>query len=90
MYALRLAEDGRILEVMDPRYQTEDTPMVEDYPCGEDVNLADYKYQGGEWVYDPIPREQVPTTQTNADAITDLQLAVAEVYELMITMTGGI
>lgn len=90
MYALRLAKDGRILEVMDERYKTEDTPMVEDYPHGEEVNLVDYKYQNGEWVYDPIPVETVPTPQGNADDITDLQLAMAEVYEMMITVMGGI
>lgn len=69
MYALRLDEDGRILEVMDTRYQTKDTPMVEDYPRGEDVNLADYKYLDGEWVHAPIQTDSTPTLESRVGAL---------------------
>lgn len=57
MYALKLADDGRILAIMDPRYQTAQTPLVEDYPQEiKDGYSHDYRYVDGQWVYDPVPR----------------------------------
>lgn len=86
MYALRLAEDGRILEVMDPRHQTEDTPMVEDYPRGDDVNLADYKYLDGEWVHDPIPTDTI----TLESRVETLETTTDDMILLMADIIGGI
>lgn len=87
MYALRLAEDGRILEVMDPRYQTEDTPMVEDYPSGEGVNLAEYKYLEGKWVHDPLPRDDTPTLESRVET---LETTTDDMILLMADIIGGI
>lgn len=55
MYALLLDSDGRVLSVMNPRYQTESTPLVDSYPEG---CVFDYRYVGGEWIHDPLPRER--------------------------------
>lgn len=59
MYALRLAEDGRILEIMDIRYQTDKTPIVESYPKEFNVTVSayDYRYVNGEWIFDPLKKE---------------------------------
>lgn len=59
MYALKLAEDGRILAIMSQRYQSEQTPLVEDYPQEiKDGYSHDYRYVDGDWIYDPIPRQK--------------------------------
>lgn len=76
MYALRLAEDGRILEIMDIRYQTEETPVVEDYPqeIKDGACAYQYRYVDGEWIYDPIVNESPVTT----DDVLNALLGVAE------------
>lgn len=72
MYALRLAEDGRILEVMDISHRTDYTPVVDSFPNGEEINLADYKYINDEWVLEPLPKEKSDT-----ERITELEEALA-------------
>lgn len=74
MYALYLADDGRILHVTEEKYVTnikltksddlnaEPTiiPLLESYVLVEaypDGNVTDYLYMNGEYIYDPIPKE---------------------------------
>ena len=53
MYALNLAEDGRVLSATDPKYAPADAVTVEALPEG---NIADYIYRDGQFVYEPLPR----------------------------------
>lgn len=55
MYALLLDNSGRVLSVMDPRYRTEDTPLVTSYPEG---CIFEYRYVNGKWIHDPVPQER--------------------------------
>ena len=64
MYVLKLAEDGRILGILDSQYQTAQTPLIEDYPQEvKDGNACDYRYVDGQWIYDPLPRPNGEGTQ---------------------------
>ena len=75
MYALRLAEDGRILEIMDIRYKTDATPVVEDYPqeIKHGACAYYYRYVDGKWIYDPIQNSPETT-----DDILNALLGVTE------------
>jgi hypothetical protein len=88
-YALNLADDGRILSATYPQFAPEDAVKVEALPEGEDVNIADYRYQDGEFIYDPLPVEEVeetPSPQDDTDAmlidheyrLTMLELGLSE------------
>ena len=50
MYALNLAEDGRILSATYPEYAPADAVIVDALPEG---NVADYLYINGEFIYNP-------------------------------------
>lgn len=68
-YALNLADDGHILSVTYPKFASEDMVLVEALPEG---NIPDYIYKDGEFIYDPIPEEEVveiPTPQADTDAM---------------------
>lgn len=72
MYALCLAEDGRILHITKEEFVTnvenedggtvellEGYVLVEEFPEG---NVTEYRYVDGEYIYDPLPvAETVPT-----------------------------
>lgn len=75
MYALRLAEDGRLLEIMDIRYKTDATPVVEDYPqeIKDGACAYQYRYVDGEWIYEPI--------QNNPETTDDILNALLGVTE---------
>ena len=51
-YALNLAEDGRVLSATFEKYAPPDAVLVDELPEG---NLADYRWQDGAFVYDPLP-----------------------------------
>lgn len=55
MYALLLDMDNRVIEVMDIRDKTDATPVVDYYPDGL---IFDYRYENGQYIHDPIPREK--------------------------------
>lgn len=54
-YALNLAADGRILSVTFAQYAAEGAVLVEELPEG---NVADYLYQDGSYVHDPLPEPE--------------------------------
>lgn len=56
MYALNLAEDGRVLSATDPKYAPADAVTVEALPEG---NIADYIYRDGQFSYGPRPKKPV-------------------------------
>ena len=51
-YALNLAEDNRILSATYEKYAPANAVLVDELPEG---NIADYLYQDGAYVYDPLP-----------------------------------
>ena len=73
MYALRLDSNSRVLEVMDIRYRTEETPVVDSYPEGL---IYDYRYVNGKWIYDPVSVPSQP--ESSASVWDDLAAAIRE------------
>lgn len=72
-YALNLADDGRILSVTYEAFANNNMPIVDSLPEGD---VSDYKYVGGEFVYDPQPeleQENKPSVRTDAERIADLE-----------------
>lgn len=57
LYALNLADDGRVLSATEDQYGAEGQPRVETLP--ED-DIYDYKYIDGKFVYDPLPLPEPP------------------------------
>ena len=66
LLALNLAEDGRILSVTYDEYAPADQPRVTELPEGD---VTDYKYVGGEFVYDPLPVVEPEVVPTQLDMI---------------------
>lgn len=75
MYALNLAEDGRILSVTYEQYAAPGQPIVDTLPEG---NISDWKFVGGQYVYDPLPAPPEPTPEPSADDILNALLGVEE------------
>lgn len=73
-YALKLAEDGRILSATFAKYAGSDAALVDELPEG---NVADYLYVAGEYIYDPLPEPETPATPTQEERIADLEEALA-------------
>ena len=79
-YALNLAEDGRVLSATYAEYAHLDAVLVENIPQG---NLYDYRYQDGEFVYDPLPEpDPVPEEPSQLDRVE-----AQAVYTAMMTDT---
>ena len=72
MYALNLADDGRILSATYPKYALADAVTVDALPEGD---IYDYRYVNGEYVYDPFPvlepEEPAPTLEGRVSAVED-------------------
>ena len=66
MYALNLAEDGRILSATYPQYATPNMALVETLPDGD---ICDFRYIAGKYVYEPLPKPEEPAAEE--DATTD-------------------
>jgi hypothetical protein len=79
MYALNLAEDGRILSATRPEYASQDNAIVDMLPEGD---ISNYRYVDGEYIYDPIPVESEEETPSQLDVI-EAQVA----YTAMMTGT---
>ena len=66
-YALNLAEDGRILSATFEKYAPDGSVLVDELPEG---NLADYRWQDGTVVCDPLPEpEPVPEEPSQLDRV---------------------
>ena len=74
-YALNLADDGRILSVTFEQYAAPGQPIVDALPEG---NVNDWKFVGGQYVYDPLPVPPEPTPEPSADDILNALLGVVE------------
>lgn len=78
-YALNLAEDGHFLSATEPQYAPADAIIVDSLPEGD---CADYMYVNGEWIYNPLPIEEIVEIPTQLD---EIQAQVA--YTAMMTET---
>ena len=66
-FALNIAEDGRVLSVTYPEYAPKDALQVDEIPEG---NVSDYIYKDGEFVHEPLPKnEQQEEQPTQLDRI---------------------
>ena len=76
MYALNLGEDGRILSacVVLPTGSYGGMPQADHLPEGD---VSDYKYLGGEYVYDPLPKPEPMPEPTAGNYVTYDELAAA-------------
>ena len=75
MYALNLAEDGRILSATYPKYAPADAVIVDALPEGD---ISDYLYIDGQYVYDPLPEPEQPEAEATADDVLNALLGVSE------------
>ena len=70
MYSLNLDKDGRILSACICLEGFEYTNIVDALPEGD---ISNYKYIGGEYVYDPLPEpEPQPEEPTTNDVLNAL------------------
>lgn len=81
MYALNLAEDGRVLSATYDQYAPANQPRVEALPDG---NLYEYRYVDGEFIHDPLPDpDPVEPVPTDGERITALE-------QQMTALMGGV
>lgn len=79
LYALNLGEDNRILSATYDEYAPENHPRVETLPDGD---ISDYKYENGEYVYDPLPKPEETEEASQFDV-----LEAQVIYTAMMTDT---
>ena len=67
-YALNLAEDNRILSACKvlSNGNYDGMPIVDTLPEG---NLPDYQYIDGEFIYNPLPKEEIKEVPSQLDII---------------------
>ena len=73
MYALNLAENGRILSATYEKYAPTSAVFVDELPDGD---IADYLYVAGEYVYDPLPEPEIPMAEPTVEEILNAMLGV--------------
>ena len=79
-YAMNLAEDGRVLSATFEKYAPDCSVLVDELPEG---NLADYRWQDGAFVYDPLPEpDPAPDEPSQLDRVE-----AQAVYTAMMTDT---
>ena len=71
LYALNLAEDGRVLSVTFDKYAPAEHPRVETLPDGD---VTDYLFVDGEFVHDPLPEPEVPEAEPTVEDIINVLL----------------
>ena len=73
MYSLNLDKDGRILSACICLEGFEYTNIVETLPEGD---ISDYKYIGGEYVYDSLPEPEPQPEEPTIDDVLDALLGI--------------
>lgn len=73
MYSLNLSDDNRILSACVCLDGFEYENIVDALPEGD---ISDYKYIGGEYVLDPLPKPEPPEPEPTADEILDALLGI--------------
>jgi hypothetical protein len=71
-FALNLDDNGRVLSATFPQYAPENAVLVDSLPNGD---IADYRYEDGEFVYDPLPQPVLPEED---DLWSELAAAIRE------------
>ena len=85
IYALNLADNGRILSATYDRYAPAHQPRVDALPEG---NLPDYFYVDGKFIYDPLPKPSEPDPQpTQEERIKALEEENAVLLECLLEMS---
>ena len=84
MYALNLAEDGRILSVTYEQYASKGMPIVETLPEGD---VSDYRYVDGEYIYDPLPEPEEPEPEPTAEDDM-MEMLIDQEYRLTLLELG--
>lgn len=87
-YALNLADNGRILSVTFEKYAPKNAEFVGELPEG---NVADYLRVEGEYIYDPIPKEEVEEQgATLEDRVADLEADSTDMKEALEMILSGV
>lgn len=73
MYSLNLDKDGRILSACVCLEGFEYENVVDTLPDG---SISDYKYIGGEYVYDPLPEPEPQPEEPTIDDVLDALLGI--------------
>lgn len=79
LYALNLAEDGRVLSATEDQYGAEGQPRVETLPSGEtpeENDISNYRYVDGEYIYDPLPQPEPPEPVETTDDVLNALLGI--------------
>lgn len=79
MYAIKLAEDNRILHICTVLKvgNYDGMPIVDTLPEGD---VTEYKYINGEYVHDPLPKEAEAEPEPTAEELLNAMLGVTS-YE---------
>ena len=79
LYALNLAEDGRVLSATEDQYGAEGQPRVAMLPSGEtpeENDISNYRYVDGEYIYDPLPQPEPPAPAETTDDVLNALLGI--------------
>lgn len=88
MYALNLAEDGRILSATFEKYAADGQPIVETLPDGD---ITDYIYEAGGYVYSPLPEPVEPQTEQSIESrVETLETDSTEMKEALEMILSGV
>ena len=72
MYSLKLDNNNQILSVFKCVEGMEYDIIVETFPNGEGVDITDYRYIDGEYIYNPKPKPDSPESTAEEDALSML------------------
>lgn len=86
MYAINLDETGRVLSATYPQYAPKDAVLVDVLPDGD---ISDYIYRDGEFIIDPIPKEEEAEEQPEEDNLLEMMLD-HEYRICMMELNGGL
>ena len=84
LYALNLGDDGRVLSATEDKYGAEGQPRVATLPSGEtpeENDISNYRYVGGEFIYDPLPQPEPPEPVETADDVLNALLGITATDE---------
>lgn len=79
-YALKLDKDNRILSAWEvlPNRKYVDMILTDILPEGDIYN---YIYNDGEYIYNPLPKEEEEETPSNEERIAELEKALSLLLE---------
>lgn len=84
LYALNLAEDGRVLSVTFDKYGADGQPRVATLPSGEtaeEKDITNWLYVDGQYKYDPLPDPPEPVPTETTDDVLNALLGITEADE---------